>query len=88
MKFRKKPIIIDAILWDETKETFEILTNMGMKYGSFNSHEIENYVKNLRIQTIEGCINANRGDWIIKRVAGEFYPCKPDIFEKTYEPVN
>ena len=40
------------------------------------------------IQTLEGKMRADRGDWIIKGVNGEFYPCKPDIFEKTYEPVQ
>lgn len=39
------------------------------------------------IRTLEGTMTANPGDWIIKGVNGEFYPCKPDIFEKTYEPV-
>ena len=41
--------------------------------------------KILKIKTLEGEMTANVGDWIIKGVAGELYPCKPDIFEKTYE---
>ena len=41
----------------------------------------------LTIQTLEGCMTASPGDWIITGVNGEQYPCKPDIFEKTYEPV-
>lgn len=40
------------------------------------------------IETLEGVMTATEGDWIIKGVNGEFYPCKPDIFEKTYEPVE
>lgn len=39
------------------------------------------------IATLEGTMKASKGDWLIKGVSGEFYPCKPDIFEKTYEPV-
>ena len=40
------------------------------------------------VRTLEGHMRANLGDWIIKGVKGEFYPCKPDIFEATYEPLN
>jgi hypothetical protein len=42
----------------------------------------------LVIATVEGVMEANPGDYVIKGVAGEFYPCKPDIFEQTYEPVT
>lgn len=44
--------------------------------------------KELDIETLEGTMHANAGDWIITGVNGEQYPCKPDIFEKTYEPVS
>ena len=44
--------------------------------------------KELDIETLEGTMHANVGDWIITGVHGEQYPCKPDIFEKTYEPVS
>ena len=44
--------------------------------------------KDLDIETLEGTMHANIGDWIITGVNGEQYPCKPDIFEKTYEPVS
>jgi hypothetical protein len=42
----------------------------------------------LHIETLEGILTASPGDWVIKGVNGEFYPCKPDVFEKTYEPVE
>jgi hypothetical protein len=42
----------------------------------------------IEIHTLEGTMTASKGDWIIKGVSGEFYPCKPDIFEKTYEAVG
>lgn len=85
-KFRKKPIVIQAWLWDQTKATFKILQENGMKFGGYSSHETLDYVHHLTIQTLEGTMRAEKGDWIIKGINGEFYPCKPDIFEKTYEP--
>lgn len=88
MKFRKKPVVIDAWLWDETKDTFELLKSEGMKYSSLTSHSTENYIRRLRIKTLEGPLNAEKGDMIIRGVNAEFYPCKPDIFEKTYERVE
>jgi len=86
MKFRKKPVVIDAVRWDETKETFATLTAMGMECSSYTSHKGENYVRDLHIKTREGQHIASLGDWIIKGVHDEFYPCKPDIFAATYEP--
>lgn len=88
MKYKKLPVEIDAWLWDETKETFELLEEEGIKTSSYESHVTENYVRSLRIKTLEGSIEASNGDYIIKGVQGEFYPCKPDIFEMTYELAN
>lgn len=90
MKFRKKPVIIEieAVIWDETKDTFNKLVSMGMKCSSMSSHTVEDFVRNLYISTLEGPIHASKGDYIIKGIKGEFYPCKPDIFEQTYEPVE
>lgn len=85
MKYRKKPVEVEAWLWDETKETFHTLLLNGMKSMRHTSHETENYIRNLGIDTLEGTMSANLGDYIIKGVKGEFYPCKPDIFEMTYE---
>lgn len=87
MKFRKKPVIIDAIKWtgqnrDEINEFIGLMDNPDeARHG---------YAKNgsLLIRTLEGVHQANKGDWVIKGVKGEFYPCKPDIFELTYEPVK
>ena len=77
MKFRKRPVVIDAVIWTG-KNISEISKFMG---GSIH------YMKNddLFIGTLEGDHKANIGDWIIKGVKGEFYPCKPEIFIKTYE---
>lgn len=87
MKFRKKPVIVDAILWDETWYTLNLLKSMGMVAGYHGMQTpVENWVRDLHIKTLEGEMIATKGDWIIKGVAGEFYPCKPDIFLQTYEP--
>jgi len=75
--FRKKPVVIEATQWfkhgDHPKVTALHPTNPGF----------ENYGW---VETLEGGHTVTPGDWIIKGVKGEFYPCKPDIFAATYEP--
>lgn len=75
-KYRKKPIIIEAIQWNG-KNLPEIDNFVG------GSLKIEGSC--LVIHTLEGDMEASINDYIIKGVNGEFYPCKPDIFDKTYE---
>lgn len=77
-KYRKKPIIIEALKWtgDNKKEVENFLTT---------SYSCDS--DSLYINTLEGVMECSKGDYIIKGVAGEFYPCKPDIFEQTYEEV-
>ena len=83
MKYRKKPVVIEAWLWDETKTTFD---EIGCKMMSTCGHkEHPNLMKSLRIETLEGTMRVSEGDYIIKGVKGEFYPCKPDIFLMTYD---
>lgn len=82
MKFRKKPVIIEAIRYDG-KNGAEISHWMGKYF--YTQDFLENH---LEIETSEGVLNAQVGDWIIRGIKGEFYPCKPDIFEQTYEPVK
>lgn len=79
MKFRKKPVVIEAIRWTG-KNLNEIFSFTGSE--AITNDFMENY---LEIETLEGVMKASKGDWIIKGVKGEFYPCKPDIFEATYE---
>lgn len=81
MKYRKKPIVVEAIRWTGKNQT-EIDKFCGMKvvWGKNN--------KAFLVLTREGTKLATMGDYIIKGVNGEFYPCKPDIFEKTYERVD
>lgn len=78
-KYRKKPVTIEAIQWDG-KNLLEIYNFMG---GT-----VENKGTTLVIHTLEGDMGASIGSYIIKGVNGEFYPCKPDIFAKTYEEVT
>lgn len=85
-KYRKKPVVIEAMLFtDETKEDVRIwCTNL--QYNISPSYNNENKPC-LIIPTLEGDMICNFGYYLIKGVNGEFYPCKPDIFEKTYEIV-
>ena len=82
MKFRKKPVVIEAIQWTGNN-SYEVGSFTGMKASMAKQHD----QWEILIETLEGTMKADRGDWIIKGVQGEFYPCKPDIFEQTYEPV-
>jgi hypothetical protein len=88
MKYRKKPVVIEAWLWDETTATRVLLECKGMVVGGHMGHvERPDECTNLTIHTLEGSMRANRGDYIIRGVKGEFYPCRADIFEATYEKV-
>ena len=84
MKFRKKPVTIEAEQFtDENK-------NRCFNFVRCNcvADRDGNGLPTLRIQTLEGEMTASLGDWIIKGVKGEFYPCRPDIFAATYEPAE
>ena len=94
-RFRKKPVEIEAIQWDGTEvclETilpwidFDALPDDGVHVGKGVGYVPA--LGTLDIPTLEGTMTASPGDWIIRGVKGEFYPCKPDIFEMTYEPVR
>lgn len=81
LRFRKKPVVIEAINY--TPETFNLVR---LFVGNdFPLHRLGD--GKLGIQTLEGMMEASPGDWIIRGVKGEFYPCKPDIFSATYERV-
>ena len=83
MKFRKKPVVIEAIRY---VGTFESQRECLKFCGGFATYYIAH--GEFVIYTLEGSMTAQPGDWIIKGVKGEFYPCKPDIFELTYEAVT
>ena len=81
-KYRKKPVEIEAVKFDGTDESVEWLL------PQLKSGEICKDCNKLYIKTLEGVMEAKVGDYVIKGVNGEFYPCKPDIFEKTYEKIE
>jgi hypothetical protein len=95
--FRKKPVEVEAILWTganvdavlrfiaDGRDDFAHLPNNGEYVMPTVGHMPA--AGQLEIPTLEGDMTASPGDWIIRGVQGEFYPCKPDIFEATYEPV-
>ena len=82
IKFVKKPVVVEAVLWDGTEETAKELFEWS------NHHTIWRGMSFITIETLEGSMIADKGDWIIKGIKGEFYPCKPDIFKATYELYN
>lgn len=82
MKYRKKPAVIEAHQWDGSKKsTTQILKWM------FPDLPPDAEASELTIKTLEGDLHASPMDFIIRGIKGEFYPCKPDIFEATYELV-
>ena len=88
MKFRKRPIIIEAIkLIYENVSAIRIFIGAGLLADNKPELNLEKEMV-LYIPTLEGLMTAKEGDWIIKGVQGEFYPCKPDIFQATYEKVD
>ncbi|HEX4775069.1 MAG TPA: hypothetical protein VH234_06150 [Candidatus Saccharimonadales bacterium] len=82
-QYRKKPVVIQAMLWDGDESTAEELKKW---IGAGMMLDLDD--PTFSIPTLEGNMNASRGDYVIKGVAGEFYPCKPDIFASTYEEVT
>ena len=97
MKYKKKPVVIEAVQLNASEESItEVLEFIGKKkvdYFTPDGLMFSDYCKliiaeGLKIPTLEGEMTASIGDYIIKGVHGEFYPCKPDIFEETYEKVE
>ena len=76
MKFRKKPVVIEATQWFKHGDHPKVYDSPMLSDG-------EGFVR-----TLEGVLKVTSGDWIITGVKGEHYPCKPDIFEATYEKVE
>ena len=88
MKFRKKPIVIEAMqLKEETLALFFAFVGELKNYPECRIAGTNPATGKITIKTLEGDMIAEENDWIIKGVNGEFYPCKPDIFEKTYDKV-
>ncbi len=85
-KFRKKPVVIEAVQFTGSN-LVECLLFMGEREDLVNNLELKATDSPI-IHTLEGQMSTSPGDWIIKGIKGEFYPCKPDIFAMTYEAVE
>jgi hypothetical protein len=92
MKYRKKPVTIEAVQWTGLNlEEIKSFVEEPLQYNIVDAAwEVGKGVPhiNMVIKTLEGDHICTPGDFIIKGVKGEFYPCKPDIFAETYEPVE
>lgn len=83
-KYRKKPVVIEAVQWQGTKQSWNEIMDMGLTRWKPGDMGSDTFI----IETLEGDHLVRKWDYVIKGVKGEFYPCKPDIFEATYEPVG
>ena len=88
MKYRKKPIEIEAWQFTGMFDTDPTQPEWVRDYRLGSAEIRLSQDGKLRVPTLEGDIYATRGDWIIKGIQGECYPCKPDIFEATYDVVD
>lgn len=88
-KFRKKPVIIEAVRWTGSEVEGGappwLVEALGKNPDDVGS--VIRVIDKVRIKTLEGAVMAAPGDWILKGVEGELYPCRSDIFEKTYQEV-
>lgn len=87
--YKKKPVVIEAIQWDGTESCIQ---RIKAKFPALETYAKTGHLKRdevtyWRIGTLEGSHVVSKGDYVIKGVKGEFYPCKPDIFETTYESI-
>jgi hypothetical protein len=88
-RYRKKPVVIEAMQFDGTKESAnEVLAWIGSSGADAKRIHRTKPEQGIAIETLEGVMRTEVGDYVIKGVQGEFYPCKPDIFAATYEPVE
>lgn len=83
-KYKKKPVIIDAILI--TEDNMDEVAKVTGHYSVFEATSDE--LPYIEIRTLEGNMKARPGEWLIRGIKGEYYPCKPEIFDATYELVS
>ena len=86
MHYIKKPVEIEAVRFYDNPEILAELSKLGLD-PVIVSYSVPS-MPVLKIHTLEGVMTAVEGDYIIKGVAGEFYPCKPDIFHATYDSIE
>jgi hypothetical protein len=97
-RYRKRPVEVDAMQWDGTAAGASLIIDWVHSGGETATYRCSNPERcaehngdtphSILIRTLEGDMTASVGDWIIRGVAGEIYPCKPDIFSATYEAVS
>ena len=95
MMYRKKPVIVEAIQWFKEGDHPAVIAEAKGHTGLYVSESWQEHMKeqgypygvHYIIKTLEGDMQVSVGDWIIEGVKGEVYPCKPDIFNMTYEPI-
>ena len=88
MKYRKKPVVIEAFQWTNKGNFVDWKSLPEWFTEAYEKGDILLLTDGVEIKTLEGQLKANVGDWIIQGIKGEIYPCKPDIFEATYEEVK
>lgn len=88
-QFRKKPVVIEALQFSGTQYSAAEIEKWseGRVKLLVYADDVTLNSRKMTIETLEGTMTANEGDWVIRGVKGEYYPCKPDIFAATYEPV-
>lgn len=87
-KYRKKPVEIEAMEFVGSPREATKVIDWALESGGTIRYHDEGSREHLSINTLEGTMTASVGDFIIRGVQGEFYPCKPDIFAATYEPIQ
>lgn len=87
-RYRKRPVEIEAVQFEGTTTSMVAIQHWMSGSDYFRPEVQTRDYRTMEIETLEGTMIANPRDWIIKGVQGEFYPCKPDIFEATYEEVT
>lgn len=88
--YRKNPVVVKAVKWDEAPETLQLLQDAGLHDVKFTRSKLDGRIRNLGIWTLEGTMGVLPGDYIVQGVDDEFYPCKADIFDvlHTKEVIN
>ena len=81
MKFRKKPVVIEAYCYNQKPDNYR----PDWLSDAVTANKVTTHPDKAFIHTLEGTMEASLGDWIIKGVKGELYPCKPDVFAETYD---
>lgn len=86
--YRKKPVVIEAMRWTGTQASAQAIVEWAAQHGGSLTHWQDRLSGEhfLRVTTLEGALLASPGDYIIRGVVGEHYPCRGDVFEQTYEP--